>query len=64
MPKMKTQSSAKKRFSKNKNGKIKRAKAFRRHCLGCKTTKQKRHLRKAGFIATSDQRTIARLLTS
>ncbi|MBT4856041.1 50S ribosomal protein L35 [bacterium] len=64
MPKMKTSSSAKKRFKKKKNGAIKRAKAFRRHCLGCKSQKQKRHLRKAGVIAASDHKTITQLLAS
>jgi len=61
---MKTQSSAKKRFAKSKNGKIKRSKAYRRHCLGCKSQKRKRHLRKAGFVASCDQRAIAQLLSS
>ena len=61
MPKMKTRSAAKKRFSKIGN-KIKRAKAYRRHLLTKKTPKQKRNLRKGGYISKSDQKRIARLL--
>jgi large subunit ribosomal protein L35 len=45
MPKMKTKSSAKKRFRVRGSGSIKRAQAFKRHILTKKTTKNKRHLR-------------------
>jgi large subunit ribosomal protein L35 len=45
MPKMKTKSSAKKRFSIRAGGSIKRGQAFKRHILTKKTTKNKRHLR-------------------
>ena len=38
MPKIKTHSGAKKRFSVTKNGKVKRAKAFKRHILNKKST--------------------------
>jgi large subunit ribosomal protein L35 len=64
MPKLKTKSAAKKRFTRVGTGKqkIKRAKAFRRHLLGCKTTKRKRNLRKGGYVAAVDlRRTIALL---
>ena len=46
MPKIKTHRGAAKRFGVTKNGKVKRAKAFRSHILNKKTTKRKRHLRK------------------
>lgn len=46
MPKLKTHSGAKKRFNLTKNGKVKRAHAFKRHILNKKTTKRKRGLRK------------------
>ena len=36
MPKMKTNSSAKKRFTVTGSGKIKRAKAYKRHIFQCK----------------------------
>jgi large subunit ribosomal protein L35 len=45
MPKMKTKSSAKKRFRVRGSGSVKRAMAFKRHILTKKTTKNKRHLR-------------------
>ena len=42
MPKLKTHTGAKKRFKLTKNGKVKRAHAFKRHLLnnGRKTTKR------------------------
>jgi large subunit ribosomal protein L35 len=45
MPKMKTKSSAKKRFVVRAGGSIKRSQAFKRHILTKKTTKTKRQLR-------------------
>ena len=45
MPKMKTKSSAKKRFKVRAGGSIKRSQAFKRHILTKKTTKNKRQLR-------------------
>jgi large subunit ribosomal protein L35 len=45
MPKMKTKSSAKKRFRVRASGSVKRAQAFKRHILTKKTTKSKRQLR-------------------
>ncbi|MFM9972285.1 MAG: 50S ribosomal protein L35 [Burkholderiales bacterium] len=45
MPKMKTKSSAKKRFRVQGSGAIKRSKAFLRHILTKKTTKRKRNMR-------------------
>lgn len=52
MPKMKTNSGAKKRFKITKNGKVKRAKGFKSHLLESKSSKRKRHLR--GLTVTSD----------
>lgn len=49
MPKIKTHSGAKKRFSLTKNGKVKRAHAFKRHILTKKNTKRKRTLRAAAY---------------
>jgi len=45
MPKMKTKSGAKKRFSVRAGGSVKRGQAFKRHILTKKTTKSKRQLR-------------------
>jgi large subunit ribosomal protein L35 len=47
MPKMKTKSSAKKRFRVRPGGTVKRGQAFKRHILTKKSTKNKRHLRGA-----------------
>jgi large subunit ribosomal protein L35 len=47
MPKMKTKSSAKKRFRVRPGGTVKRGQAFKRHILTKKTTKSKRQLRGA-----------------
>ena len=44
MPKMKTNSSAKKRFKFTGSGKIKRKHAFKSHILTKKATKRKRNL--------------------
>ena len=44
MPKMKTKSSAKKRFKVTGSGKIKRKHAFKSHILTKKSTKRKRAL--------------------
>lgn len=49
MPKIKTHSGAKKRFSLTKNGKVKRAHAYKSHILNKKSTKRKRLLRKSAF---------------
>lgn len=46
MPKIKTHSGAKKRFKLTKNGKIKRAHAYKSHILNKKTSKRLRNLRK------------------
>ena len=54
MPKMKTKSSAKKRFKLTGSGKIKRKHAFKSHILTKKSTKQKRNLTKSGLVHESD----------
>ena len=54
MPKMKTKSSAKKRFKLTGTGKIKRKHAIKSHILTKKSTKQKRNLTKSGLVHKSD----------
>ncbi|MBL7812240.1 MAG: 50S ribosomal protein L35 [Bacteroidetes bacterium] len=54
MPKMKTNSSAKKRFKVTGTGKVTRAKAFKNHILTKKATKRKRHLGHDGIVSDSD----------
>jgi large subunit ribosomal protein L35 len=58
MPKMKTKSSAKKRFKVTGSGKIKRKHAFKSHILTKKTTKQKRRLTNSGLVHKSDEGSI------
>ena len=62
MPKMKTNSSAKKRFSVTGTGKIKRKHAFKNHILTKKTTKGKRALTKSGLVHERDMNNIKFLL--
>jgi len=54
MPKVKTHSATKKRFRRVGSGKIKRAKAYRRHLLTKKTSKCKRDLREKAYISKAD----------
>lgn len=58
MPKMKTKSSAKKRFKFTGSGKIKRKHAFKRHILTKKATKRKRDLTKAGLVSSVDVKSV------
>jgi large subunit ribosomal protein L35 len=62
MPKMKTNSGAKKRFDVTGTGKIKRKHAYKRHILTKKTTKQKRNLTYFGVISDSDKARVKKLL--
>lgn len=62
MPKMKTKSSAKKRFKVLGNGGIKRSQAFKRHILTKKTTKNKRHLRGTVMVNSSDVASIKSMM--
>jgi large subunit ribosomal protein L35 len=62
MPKMKSDSSAKKRFKLTASGKIKRHKAFRSHILTSKTQKRKRNLRKSGLVDKTETKRIKMLL--
>ena len=64
MPKIKTHSGAKKRFKVTKNGKIKRAHAFKSHILNKKTTKRKRGLRKAGYADKTNVKAIKLLMAN
>ena len=62
MPKIKTHSGAKKRFKLTKNGKVKRAHAFKSHILNKKTTKRKRNLRKQVTADKTNTAQIKRLI--
>ena len=62
MPKIKTKSSAKKRFKLTGTGKIKRKHAFKNHILTKKETKQKRHLSQMTIVHKSDRKNIKAML--
>ncbi len=62
MPKMKTVSSAKKRFKLTGTGKIKRKKAFKSHILTKKETKQKRNLTKSTLVHKADTSNVKQML--
>ena len=62
MPKMKSRSGAKKRFKPTGTGKFKRNKAYKRHILTKKTTKQKRGLRKAAMVDKTQEHQIRLML--
>lgn len=62
MPKVKTNSGAKKRFALTGSGKIKRKHAFKRHILTKKTKKQKRTLTHIGLVAKVDEGNVKALL--
>ena len=62
MPKMKTNSSAKKRFRITGTGKIKRKHAFKRHILTKKYKKRKLALRHSGLVHKADLSNVKFLL--
>ncbi|MFO7656760.1 MAG: 50S ribosomal protein L35 [Bacteroidales bacterium] len=62
MPKMKTNSGAKKRFSLTGTGKIKRKHAYKSHILTKKSTKRKRNLGYFTVINKADQSNVKLLL--
>jgi len=64
MPKMKTKSSAKKRFKFTGSGKIKRKHAFKSHILTKKSTVRKHRLTKSTLVAKSDVKSIKLQLCS
>jgi large subunit ribosomal protein L35 len=62
MPKVKTNSSAKKRFKITGTGEITFQKAFKRHILTKKSKKRKRLMKKKGIISSANQDFVKRLL--
>ena len=62
MPKIKTHSGAKKRFSLTKTGKVKRAHAYKSHILNKKTTKRKRGLRQGTYADVTNEAAIKRMI--
>ncbi|PHK29469.1 50S ribosomal protein L35 [Nostoc linckia z16] len=62
MPKMKTKSSAKKRFQVTGSGKIKRKHAFKSHILTKKSKKRKLALTHSSLVHTSDEKSVKQQL--
>ena len=62
MPKVKTNSGAKKRFSFTGSGKIKRHHAYHSHILAKKTKKQKRNLVGSTLVDVSNRKQVRDLL--
>ncbi|MBO5699879.1 MAG: 50S ribosomal protein L35 [Bacteroidales bacterium] len=62
MPKMKSNSGAKKRFQLTGSGKVKRKHAFKSHILTKKTTKQKRNLTYSAVVANADEKRVKELI--
>ena len=60
--KLKTKSSAKRRFKITANGKVKRKKANLRHILTKHNANSKRKLRKSGLVSAADTPNIKRML--
>ena len=64
MPKMKSHSSAKKRFKVTGSGKIMMYHAFKNHILTKKSKKRKRALGRYTVVSPADAPRVARLLTA
>jgi large subunit ribosomal protein L35 len=64
MPKIKTNSGAKKRFALTGSGKVKRKHAYKSHILTKKTIKQKRNLTHSAVVAKADEKRIKELLVA
>lgn len=62
MPKMKTKSGAKKRFSLTGSGKIKRKHAYKSHILTKKATKRKRNLTYVTSVDKADESNIREMI--
>ena len=62
MPKMKTNRSAAKRFSKTGTGKLKRNKANKQHILTKKSTKRKRNLRQSAMTDSTNVKNMKKIM--
>lgn len=62
MPKLKTNSGSKKRFTLTGTGKVKRKHAYKSHILTKKTKKQKRNLTHVAMIEKVDEKRVKALL--
>ncbi len=64
MPKQKTHSGAKKRFTLKGSGKIKKNKQNRRHILTKKSKDRKRALKRASYVSSADYKNVKEMLNS
>ena len=62
MPKVKTNSGARKRFALTGTGKIKRKHAYKSHILTKKTKKQKRNLTHVALVDSTNLRSVREML--
>lgn len=62
MPKVKTNSGAKKRFALTGSGKIRRKHAFKSHILTKKTKKQKRNLTHVAIVNDANLKSVKEML--
>ncbi|MBO5772841.1 MAG: 50S ribosomal protein L35 [Clostridia bacterium] len=62
MPKQKTHSASKKRFTVLKSGLVKRAQCNKNHKLGKKTTKRTRNLRSTAYVNKTQSKTVKNML--
>lgn len=62
MPKMKSKSSAKKRFMLTGTGKVKRKHAYKSHILTHKSKKRKRNLTHTTTVNATDEKSVKRML--
>ena len=62
MPKLKTHSGAKKRFNLTKSGKVKSARAFKRHILTKKDPKRTRRLRTTAYADVTNTAAIKKMI--
>ena len=62
MPKIKSKSAAKKRFTLTGTGKIKRHHAYHSHILTKKSTKRKRNLAYSAIVEPNLERTVKQML--
>jgi large subunit ribosomal protein L35 len=60
--KMKSNSSAKKRFKLTANGRVKRKRAYLRHCLTHKSASAKRKLRRGAYVSKTQEHQIKAML--
>lgn len=62
MPKMKSRSAAKKRFSLTAKGHVKRKQAYKTHILNKMSTKRKRNLRKTALVDSGVEKKVRSMI--